>query len=239
MSKGTDSDIWINKRKELIIIEPELILEILLRLVLSVIAGGIVGYERKKRQKEAGIRTHCMVALGSAIFAIVSKFGYIDLIYLDGASVDISRIAASVVTGVCFLGAGMIFVRSKSITGLTTAAGIWTVSAIGLTYGCGLYSIGLIATGIMIIIQYVLHKPLLALEGTSYREIVFIIDADYFDEFTVTMKQLDKNMYYSAIDRRIDKTIYVKINVHFDSKSLFNDYYAMMQKYPYIKAINS
>ena len=76
--------------------------------------------------------------------------------------------AANIVTGVCFLGAGMIFVRGKSISGLTTAAGIWTVSAIGMVFGCGMYSLGLISTGLIAVIQYILQKPLIMCNSNAF-----------------------------------------------------------------------
>ena len=133
-------------------------LDLILRLVLSLVSGSIVGYERMLRHKSAGIRTHAMVAFGSAIFAIASKYGFLDIVVLDSVNVDVSRVAANIVTGVCFLGAGMIFVKGKSISGLTTAAGIWTVSAIGMVWGCGMYSLGIVSTVIIAIIQYAPHS---------------------------------------------------------------------------------
>lgn len=131
-----------------------------LRIALAALCGGIIGLERSKRQKEAGIRTHLIVALGSALIMVVSKYAFFDVIALSDAriQVDASRIAANVITGVSFLGAGVIFVKDLSIRGLTTAAGIWTTSAVGLAIGAGLHWIGILSTLLLIVVQIVLHK---------------------------------------------------------------------------------
>ena len=109
--------------------------EWVLRLVCAVLAGILIGYERHNRAKAAGIRTHAIVALASCLLMIVSKHGF------DGAEkYDAARIAAQVVSGVGFLGAGVIFVRNDNVRGLTTAAGIFMTAAIGLCFGSGMYS---------------------------------------------------------------------------------------------------
>lgn len=107
------------------IMQLETQMEFLVRILLAGICGGIIGYERKSRNKEAGIRTHLIVASGAALIMIVSKYGFTDILGDKGIALDPSRIAAQIVTGVGFLGAGMIFMRKNTISGLTTAAGIW------------------------------------------------------------------------------------------------------------------
>lgn len=133
-------------------------LEFLGRLLLAGICGAVVGYERKSRMKEAGIRTHFIVAVAAALVMIVSKYAFIDVASLPGHSVDVSRVAASVVSGVGFLGAGMIFVRKYTINGLTTAAGIWAISAIGMAIGGGMYILGILGTFVILLAQVFLHK---------------------------------------------------------------------------------
>ena len=111
-----------------------MILEITLRLFVALILGGIIGIEREYRSKEAGFRTHFLVALGSALFCIVSQYGFgFDL-------KDSSRVAAQVVSGIGFLGAGTIIFQKNVVRGLTTAAGLWVTAAIGLTCGWHVYS---------------------------------------------------------------------------------------------------
>lgn len=122
------------------------------RLLISVLLGILIGFERTNRYKEAGIRTHAIVALGSCLLMILSKYGFQDT--LDA---DHSRIAAQVVTGIGFLGAGMILVRKNTVSGLTTAAGIWTTSAVGMTIGAGMYFIGISSALLIIIVQLVFH----------------------------------------------------------------------------------
>ncbi len=140
-------------------------MDFLLRLFGAGLCGAVIGYERTARLKEAGIRTHLIVAMGAALFMIVSKYGFDDVIALDGVGLDPSRVAASIVSGVGFLGAGMIFMRDQSITGLTTAAGIWATSGIGMAVGAGLYFVGALGTVMIYVIQVILHKHFLWLRA--------------------------------------------------------------------------
>ena len=128
-------------------------MEYLLRIFVALILGAMIGSERKNRNKSAGMRTHAMVALGSALMMVVSKYGFADTVQGDGA-----RLAAQVVSGVGFLGAGMIFVRNNNVNGLTTAAGVWTTAGVGLTLGAGMYTVGILATLMMIVMQNILHR---------------------------------------------------------------------------------
>ncbi len=137
------------------LIEEELMLT--LRMIIAAACGAGIGFERSKRQKEAGIRTHIMVSMGAALIVIVSKFGYLDIVGKDGVSVDVSRMAANVVTGISFLGAGMIFLKGGVVKGLTTAAGIWATAGVGCAIGSGLYCVGISASVMIIIIQLILH----------------------------------------------------------------------------------
>jgi putative Mg2+ transporter-C (MgtC) family protein len=133
--------------------------EMILRLVLAMVFGGAIGYIREIKKKAAGLRTHTLVCLGAALFTIVS----IEMVRGVGGA-DPSRIAASVVTGIGFIGAGTIFQSGNSVRGLTTAASIWVCAAIGLAVGSGLYYISTVATVLSIIViqllQMVEHKYL-------------------------------------------------------------------------------
>ena len=126
--------------------------EFLLRVFVAMVLGLLIGNERKNRNKSAGLRTHAIVALGSALMMVVSKYGFFDVTQGDGA-----RLAAQVVSGVGFLGAGMIFVRNNLVSGLTTAAGIWTTAGVGLTVGAGMYGLGILTTLLLVFVQNVLH----------------------------------------------------------------------------------
>lgn len=134
-------------------------LEFLIRLLLSAALGALVGLERSKRRKEAGIRTHCIIACTSALFMIVSKYAFLDCVTLDGLrGADPARIAAQVVSGISFLGAGVIFKNGNSIRGLTTAAGMWGTAAVGMAIGAGMYWLGLMEAVVLVVIQLVLHR---------------------------------------------------------------------------------
>jgi putative Mg2+ transporter-C (MgtC) family protein len=125
----------------------------LLRLVLAAALGGLVGFERELRDREAGIRTHLLVALGAALFTIISAFGFHEFLANGGSVVraDPSRIAAQIVTGIGFLGAGAIIREGLSVRGLTTAATLWVVAAIGMACGAGYYWPAVAATLLTIV----------------------------------------------------------------------------------------
>lgn len=136
----------------------EMQIEYIIRLLLSILCGGLIGAERELRQKNAGVKTHVVVALASALMMIVSKYGFYDVLPVDGISVDASRIAAGVVSAIGFLGAGVIFVRRDSAMGITTAAGLWATVGVGIALGAGMYEIAVIATLMIMVVQIVLHS---------------------------------------------------------------------------------
>ena len=125
----------------------------LLNLLLSVVLGFAIGLERKYRLKEAGVRTHTIVCFGSALMMIVSKYAF-------NSEADAARVAAQIVSGIGFIGAGMIVYKQHEVRGLTTAAGVWATAGIGMACGSGqLYWIAIGATVIMITVQCILHLP--------------------------------------------------------------------------------
>jgi len=130
--------------------------QIIYRLILSVLLGGFIGLERQIHQRAAGLRTHILVCLGSALIMLTSL--YIFDIYKNVANLDPARIAAGVITGIGFLGAGTIFRQKDQVTGLTTAASLWAVSAIGLAVGCGFLSAAFVTTALVLVILFVIRK---------------------------------------------------------------------------------
>ena len=130
--------------------------ELFVRLLFACFCGGIIGLERSIRRKDAGVKTHIILALGAALFMIVSQYGFSDLSLSPDYSADASRIASNIVTGVSFLCAGVIFVRGASVKGLTTATGIWTCAGIGMAAGAGMYAITALATALILIIHLLL-----------------------------------------------------------------------------------
>ncbi|MCR5580080.1 MAG: MgtC/SapB family protein [Pseudobutyrivibrio sp.] len=134
-------------------------IEVIIRMICALISGFALGFERSKQGKAAGIRTYMLVAIGACIFAIASKYGFSDFVG-DGRRADVSRVAANIVTGVSFLGAGTITFRSDRVVGVTTAAGIWVMAAVGTAYGCGMYVIAIVATIYMVIVQGIFHDSM-------------------------------------------------------------------------------
>lgn len=125
--------------------------DFILRLLAATAMGAVIGLEREYHAKEAGVRTHLLVALGSCLFMILSIYGFDFMLDYDNVSFDPSRIAAQVVTGIGFIGAGTIIFQKQVVRGLTTAAGLWVTAAIGLACGNGMFWVALITTAIVLI----------------------------------------------------------------------------------------
>lgn len=132
--------------------------EHILSIVVAALLGGAIGLEREYRSKEAGFRTHFLVGLGSGLFMVLSLYGFDDFIGISGVQRDPSRIAAQVVSGIGFIGAGCIIFQKNAVKGLTTAAGLWVTSAIGMAAGAGMYVLSVVATALV----------LLCLEGSDF-----------------------------------------------------------------------
>ena len=174
----------------------------LLGLVTAVVCGALIGVERTFRQKEAGIRTLIIVALGSALIMIVSKYGFFDIVGLaDHVNLDGSRLAAQVVTGISFLGAGIIVFKG-TVKGLTTAAGVWTTAGIGLAAGAGMYGIAVYATLILLVVQIVIHK-ILPVENTSTTAVSMKLKDD--PEAIESITKLFKENGYILISTSVEK----------------------------------
>ena len=138
--------------------------ELILRIFVAALLGGLIGLEREYRSKEAGFRTHFLVAMGSALFMIVSAYGFSDSMNNELQRWDVSRVASQVVSGIGFIGAGTIIFRKQEnvVSGLTTAAGVWVVAAIGLACGGGMYKVAVASTLLVLIgleaFNFFLHK---------------------------------------------------------------------------------
>ena len=120
-------------------------------IFIAAMLGGIIGFEREYRSKEAGFRTHFLVGLGSGLFMILSVHGFDEFLGMPGIQRDPSRLAAQVVGGIGFIGAGCIIFQKNAVKGLTTAAGLWVTSAIGMTAGRGMYAVAAAATLMVVV----------------------------------------------------------------------------------------
>ena len=176
--------------------------EFVFRIVISALCGSAIGYERTNRNKGAGIRTHAIVALASALMMIISKYSFSDVGNYDASSVG-------------FLGAGLIFVRNNSIiSGLTTAAGIWGTSGVGMAIGSGQYFIGIFSTLLIVSIQIYFHKNNFFTKGEGYRYKLYlkIINMDSYSKIKGTIV---KSMQIEAlsIKKHMDTTVDIEIDI--------------------------
>ncbi len=206
----------------------------LIRIVVACLCGGLVGLERTKRLKEAGIRTHIIVALGATLIMVVSKYGFADVI---GA--DASRIASNVITGISFLGAGVIFVRGGSVKGLTTAAGIWATAAIGLALGAGMYTVGVLCTVLMIMLQISLHKFLPG-DMQSSKELLLVISKDYHAVMPKIRTRLEElKILISGVEmEKLDNgDVRVTLDVRLHKDSISDELLDLADDFPEIKSI--
>lgn len=166
------------------------------RIVLAGLMGALVGYERHSRSKEAGVKTHCIVSLASALMMIVSKYGFADA----PTEYDAARVAAQIVTGIGFLGAGIIFEKNDTIQGLTTAAGVWATSGIGMCIGAGMYVIGIFTALFIVGVQ-------LFMRGSRYfGGARVVMDVIVTMEQSLTIEQLDrklKSLKVASADYRV------------------------------------
>ena len=155
-----------------------------IRVIVACLCGACIGLERSRRFKEAGIRTHIIVCCAAAVMMIVSKYAFVDLTNAAGVSfngtrgADPARIAAQVVSGISFLGAGVIFKNGSTIKGLTTAAGIWATAGIGLAIGAGMYPLGIFVTAVIALLQFIMHKFKIGADALTSVKLKFETNAD-------------------------------------------------------------
>ncbi len=180
-------------------------LKMLLDILLSVALGFCIGFERKLRFKEAGIRTHTVVCAGAALMMVISKYAF-------GSEADSARIAAQIVSGVGFLGAGMIVFKKHEVHGLTTAAGVWATAGVGMACGGRLYIVAVGATAILIIAQCLLHLNFRAFRSKRYysvnikfvqtgeanTKIKEIFGTDRFNQLVITREE-DRIVYRATL----------------------------------------
>lgn len=140
-------------------------LDVLGRIALAAALGGAIGLERELRERAAGLRTHLLVSVGAAVFTLVSAYAWHDFHFGNGTTFDPTRIAAQIVSGIGFLGAGAIIRQGFSVRGLTTAATLWVVAAIGMASGAGYYSAAVLGTGLVLFSLWPLRSIARSLSG--------------------------------------------------------------------------
>ena len=181
----------------------------LLRLSIAGALGGAVGFERELRDREAGIRTHLLVSMGSALFTIVSAYGFHEFLVGGGTIVraDPTRIAAQIVTGIGFLGAGAIIRDGLSVRGLTTAATLWLVAGVGMACGAGYYWPAVAATVLTIValgpLRIVAHRTVERMKPEEKRLTVELAEGQPIGEFLATLDDVQLFELQDELDRRV------------------------------------
>lgn len=192
-------------------------LEFLLRIIIAAFCGFAIGYERKNRGKGAGIRTHMIVGIAAALMMVISKYGFADLVDYPGTrGADSSRIAAQVISGVGFLGAGMIYVQKQAVKGLTTAAGIWATSGVGLAIGAGMYFIGIASAVFIILMQIILHKnyKILQMPNEEQLSVVLSDTPGSIDELEALLGEFDIKISYTDFKKTEDGHIKLEVTAN-------------------------
>lgn len=214
-------------------------LEYLLRILIAASCGAAIGYERENRLKTAGIRTHMIVSIGAVLMMIISKYGFDDILGNIGTRLDPSRIGASIVSAIGFLGAGVIFIRKQTVSGLTTAAGVWATVGIGMAIGCGMYLLAIASTLLIIAVQIVLHKHLNIIRTPISEKIVLIVE-NTNSAIPSVIKEFDNDkieIIKTSIKRVNNSEIEVRLSVRFPDGYQLEDTLQMVRKYPNIKSI--
>lgn len=203
----------------------------LLNILLAVLLGFAIGYERKLRYKEAGIRTHTIVSVGSALIMVVSKYGFSDI-----QEYDASRVAAQIVSGIGFLGAGIIIYRKHEIHGLTTAAGVWATAGVGMAAGAGMYVVATGAAVVIIGVQCIFHIKCRLFRTKKYFQVKICFTSSGTENDTI--KELFQTDRFNrlVIERKNGETVYhatLNTDREYSSQKLSQ----IMTEHPFIRSI--
>lgn len=213
-------------------------LDFVARILLACFCGACIGFERSKRFKEAGIRTHVIVCCASALIMIVSKYGFADLTDADGIvfngtrGADPARVAAQVVSGISFLGAGVIFKNGSTVKGLTTAAGIWATAGIGLALGCGMYFTGIFVTLMIGIFQVATHRFTVGADSFTTNRLRFTVreDEEFESQVRAQLQNWEAQILSSSITRRDDGLISYDLTLKMTRSISIDDVDTLMQR---------
>lgn len=180
--------------------------ELILRLLIAGVLGAAIGFEREIRAKGAGIRTHVLVALGSALFMIISQYGFAGAERFDAA-----RVAAQVVSGIGFIGAGIIIFQKNRVSGLTTAAGLWVTASIGLGAGCGLYVVSAVCTVFVMAILEAMHFITIGLGDKYVTAVLSSADQHVLSEAIRSMGKKAERFSLTRADDRIRAEVTIRV----------------------------
>ena len=206
-------------------------LKYLISILIAVVLGFAIGFERKLRFKEAGIRTHTIVCVGSALIMVVSKYGF-----GDSPDYDASRVAAQIVSGIGFLGAGIILYRKHEIRGLTTAAGVWATAGVGMAAGAELYIVAAGAAVIIIAVQCLLHAKCKLFQTKKYTQIKIRFQK-YGDEDEKVKELFQADAFCRMTMERKGDKIVCTANLNIDKEISRQRLNEIMSENPFIHSI--
>jgi putative Mg2+ transporter-C (MgtC) family protein len=211
-------------------------------LGLGLLLSAVIGLEREIRQKSAGLRTHTLVGLGAALFMLISKYGFSDVALKGLVVVDPSRVAAQIVSGIGFLGAGLIFVRRDAVRGLTTAASVWVTAAVGAAAGAGLPVLAVAATGGYLFVALAFHRVTHRLPRSG--SAVSLLRVSYPDGRGILREVLRVTTEEGfAVDElatgRVNGNRQVEVVLNLHGKGSVNDLAARLSELPSVRAVTS
>lgn len=218
--------------------------EMLLRIASCVLLGAAVGYERERSGRPAGLRTHLLVSLASAIFMLVStQFVYYQHYQADElVSVDTSRIAASVVTGMGFLGAGAIMRTGLTVQGLTTAASLWLIAAVGLAAGAGMYGEAVLGTAITLFSLVLLRRFEGKQQRMLHRHVMLVIEEDRSGASDVAevLEALGVKVSGNDYDRNMNTgRTRLRMDLHFDNQKILDQAVSRLSALPGVRRVQA
>ena len=164
----------------------------LIRIVLAGALGSIIGFERQRHVKMAGVKTHAIISIAAALMMVISKYGFADVLTIQGLNCDVSRVAAGIITGIGIMGGGIVVSKRGNVSGITTASGAWVTIGIGMAAGAGMYVIAVLTTGVIYLIQSSLFGKLRSIDSPQRVDCVLSLDGSK-DSFSKIEKKLRQN----------------------------------------------
>ena len=221
-------------------------IDFLIRILVACVCGALIGYERSRRFIDAGVRTHLIVCCAAASLMIVSKYGFVDMLTEGGdmlygtRGADPARIAAQVVSGVGFLGAGAIFRNKNTVKGLTTAAGIWATAGIGLAVGAGMYWVGISATAIIWGFQIITHTHTIGSDSFNTNFMTFDVDSDLnFQPILMELADSIKGKITSYSIEQGDRSTRYTVTMKTRGKISMEDLHVFIEKHDGVRSAST
>lgn len=225
-------------------------LEVVLRIVIALVVGGMVGLEREYKNRPAGMRTHVLVCLGAATVSLLESLlwgsGQLSTLLGDNVSMTVGRLSAQVISGIGFLGAGTIFMAQKKIAGLTTAASLWNVACIGILIGFGYYWLGLLL-GLLITLVLQFLGRVIKINAVKHVEVKYVrrqetltFVGQYFDRMGIQVLDIDFHVENLKSVEAGEHNLYTNLyTLHLPKKVMYSDIVAKLSEYPNIQSVRT